>query len=747
MKKTYLLIIAAFISLNTAAQLSTKERPVSFGLNKKVVSLPIDTKTMPLLDMESIKKEDAEDEEYDYPPRFGFSHKVNFNLNNSGTWTILPDGARIWRLMIVCPNALSINLLYDKFWLPDEGKFFIYTSNKDHCLGAFTNINNKGDRNNLQGFATGLLYGDTITLEYYQSSKVKDNAIISIAYVVHGYRYINFNKKTLGALNNSGSCQINVNCSEGDDWQDEKRAVALIIVDGNRYCTGSLVRSSGNDYSPLLLTANHCLGGLANINYSGTTDPNFQYNAVSNPILNHWTFWWNYEDPGCNNSCATDFAITSGATILANNSNSDFALLQLTEDPKFTIIPYYLGWDRSGSSGTGGVGIHHPSGDVKMISTYAMSPTSNDAFWEVNWSSTMNGHGTTEGGSSGSPLINNSHRIIGQLQGGKSSCSNLTAPDYYGKFSVSWTGDGTNTGSLHNWLDPYNIGMTTADGSYPTRIAGASLIASSQYYTISNLPSGYLVEWSLSDSYYNQHCLQQDYPSQNQCTITRDTYRNMMNATLTATIKYNGTTIQTLTKTGLYAYNDFYGSYTSEDISGTIDYTHVFYVRPGYSTVITSPNLIGATVSYDNIGTTPLYLNLDALWKLYFTMPTNNGGVPVILNVNDVCGNHYQLYAMPQNSYYLNISYGEGNVTISLVDDAVDSENSELRKNTGIVRTSMLDQPWSFEIRSATKGDLKTAETVNGRSATISTASWPKGIYVIKAILGKDEVIEKIIVK
>ena len=80
-------------------------------------------------------------------------------------------------------------------------------------------------------------------------------------------------------------------------------------------------------------------------------------------------------------------------------------------------------------------------------------------------------------------------------------------------------------------------------------------------------------------------------------------------------------------------------------------------------------------------------------------------------------------------------------------DDAVDSENSELRKNTGIVRTSMLDQPWSFEIRSATKGDLKTAETVNGRSATISTASWPKGIYVIKAILGKDEVTEKIIVK
>lgn len=157
MKRAYSLLITAFIFINSAAQLSTKEKPISFSLNKNVVSLPIDTRIMPALNMEAIEKEDAEDAEYDYPPRFGYSHKVNFNLENSGTWIELPNGDKIWRLKIVCPNALSINLLYDKFWLPEGGKIFIYTPQKEHYIGAFTSLNNKGDQHNVQGFATGLL--------------------------------------------------------------------------------------------------------------------------------------------------------------------------------------------------------------------------------------------------------------------------------------------------------------------------------------------------------------------------------------------------------------------------------------------------------------------------------------------------------------------------------------------------------------------------------------------------------------
>lgn len=107
---------------------------------------------------------------------------------------------------------------------------------------------------------------------------------------------------------------------------------------------------------------------------------------------------------------------TSGAVVVANNANTDFALLQLTEDPKdrIGVTPYYLGWDRSGTPGTGGVGIHHPRGDIKKIATYTITPPnsdclddfiagnfySNENFWRINWASTANGHSVTEGGMS-----------------------------------------------------------------------------------------------------------------------------------------------------------------------------------------------------------------------------------------------------------------------------------------------------------------------------------------------------------
>lgn len=77
-------------------------------------------------------------------------------------------------------------------------------------------MNNKGGRDNVQGFATGLLYGDEITLEYYQPRQVAEQAIISIAYVVQGCRYIELpSNMTTRDLGSSGSCQVNVNCSEG----------------------------------------------------------------------------------------------------------------------------------------------------------------------------------------------------------------------------------------------------------------------------------------------------------------------------------------------------------------------------------------------------------------------------------------------------------------------------------------------------------------------------------------------------
>lgn len=461
-----LLLLCAYTFTDVYAQLSTNEQPVSFDskLNLTEVSRnTADIVTMPKLDMVKIEAEDKEDEEYDMPPRFGYPHKVNYDLENSGTWYELPNGDKLWQLNVVCPGALSVNFCYDKFWIPEGGKFFLFSKDKKRSIGAFTNKNNKGSREDIRGFATGLVYSDDIILEYYQPKEVSSNAVISIEYVVHGYRYINIEKT---GFRQSGPCMVNVNCEEGHNWQKEKLAVAMILVNGYRYCSGSLINTTDLSQNPLLLTANHCIS-----NYG---------DAEGNSNLYYYSFWWNYESPGCANISVEPSEIsTTGATILANNSYSDFALLRLTEDPKdlLNYTPYYLGWDRTGFSGDPGVCIHHPSGDIKKISTVYSQPVSSSysgysesssaSHWRVTWKSTLNGHSTTEGGSSGSPLLNATHRIIGQLHGGYANCyDSINAPDWYGKFNVSWTGNNNNSvyRRLSVWIDSSNTGLQTMEG-------------------------------------------------------------------------------------------------------------------------------------------------------------------------------------------------------------------------------------------------------------------------------------------
>ena len=120
-------------------------------------------------------------------------------------------------------------------------------------------------------------------------------------------------------------------------------------------------------------------------------------------------------------------------------------------------------------------------------------------------------------------------------------------------------------------------------------ITGPILIASGYAaFSLHNLPAGWTVSWSLSDSYYNDHCLISNQPSPNQCLIYHDDNHSMMNATLTASVKYNNTTIRTITKSGLYSYNGFWGHYTSGNLSGDIDYTYYFNIRPNATTYITS---------------------------------------------------------------------------------------------------------------------------------------------------------------
>jgi len=407
------------------AQVSTPSSPKSFYIDE---NLPLSTIALPSFDVNQfLIEDDNEMRSGDTKPyRFANPISVNFNMNNSGIWTELEDGSMVWRLKIESLGAFSLNIIYDIFDIPDGAEFFAYSDDKEMVLGAFTSFNHKPHG----GFSTAPIKGDKIILEYNQPSNASFDGNISISTIAHDYRNVFFNEER--GYGDSGSCNNNVACSIGDDWQDEIRSVAMILTSGgSRLCTGSLINNATQDLSPYFLTANHCLGGN-----------------------NSWIFMFNYESPQCSNQNGPTNMTVSGSSLLASSSTSDVALLLLNETPPQDYNVHYAGWDVSGSTPSTPVGIHHPSGDIKKISFDYDNASNSGNYWDVDsWDD-----GTTEPGSSGSPLFDGeTHRIIGQLYGGVASCTNF-GYDTYGKTSVSW-----NLG-LSDYLDPNNTGLSYIDG-------------------------------------------------------------------------------------------------------------------------------------------------------------------------------------------------------------------------------------------------------------------------------------------
>jgi hypothetical protein len=434
---------------------------------------------MPWFDVEALRAEDARRESSGKPvaPRVGKVLEVDFSPDNSGTWEVLEDGSRLWRIRISSPGALSLSLGLKRFDPPEGAMFWVHAADGSGVQGPYTKIN----RNARGGLSTAVVLGDELVAELHLPKGSEANLVIQS--VNHGYR--GFGERKAEYSEKRGWCNINVVCPQGDPWRDQIRSVAQIETHDNIYiygCTAQLVNNTAEDLTPYLLTAGHCF------------DPEISHTLVA---------YWNYQTSACddatggnlsqNQSGASFIASWYEGTDIAYYGGSDFMLLELDQQPQPSFNVYYSGWDARDIIPNATTTIHHPayppdppSPSEKSISSDYDPPTITSRLGDLSpgdglflrvadWD-----EGTTEVGSSGGCLFDNAtKRCVGNLSGGWAACDyndfytppiGPDEPDWYGRMHAHWTGDGTPETRLSDWLDPLGGNTLFLDGKNGTGV-------------------------------------------------------------------------------------------------------------------------------------------------------------------------------------------------------------------------------------------------------------------------------------
>ena len=461
MKKITFFVLLAFLFLQATAQNAQRPQPESWNLSDIAKVAPIE---LPKPNLAPLQAEDAvNDLNKSIPWRFGYDHFVDYGVSNAGEWHTLPNGDRIWRINFVSPEALTMNLIFDRYNIPVGGKVYIYNGDHSQILNVFTHQHNSPE----EILGTWMVDGESLWIEYFEPKKVRGQGRLNIGNVIHGYRTLRTpDMDNPEALNDSGACNVDVNCditatsaTANDIKNDVKRSVGMIVVGGSGNCTGALVNNTNNDGTPYFLTANHCLGG-----------------SVAG-----WAFRFNWASDESVADCATNapsvdnsfIQTASGGILRASNSESDMALVEITDATFFannSADLVWAGWNRSTTAVPSlNVGVHHPSGDIQKVCvdfegatrvTTAFNGNGAAKMWRIaDWDL-----GVTEPGSSGSPLFDQDGLIIGKLSGGSAACSGTNDNggfDIYGRFGVSWDFGTTNATQLEFWLDPAGTNPTS----------------------------------------------------------------------------------------------------------------------------------------------------------------------------------------------------------------------------------------------------------------------------------------------
>lgn len=396
------------------------------------------TLSFPALNVNKMHQQDVASEKLGEAPRFAVERHVNISPENQSAWSKEGDTWK-WRVNVKAAQAVSLNFAFTEFKMSKNSKLSIYSADFSERIRDF----GAADNNIHNELWTPVILANNVMIELSAPQEEIDQIRLRLTQVNQGYR--TFAQTT----EKSGSCNVDVVCSEGDDWRSEMNSVAVISTGGTAFCTGFLVNNTSNDKTPYFMTAKHCRIS--------------SYNAAS------LVTYWNYQASSCGGDRdGSRESFNTGSEYISGSAKSDFVLVKLLSEPAPEANATFAGFDARDLDASSAVAIHHPNTDEKSIS-FEYDPTTTTSYLSEgvpgdtthirvhNWDV-----GTTEPGSSGSPLFNQEKRVIGQLHGGYASCRSKTS-DWYGRIHTSWEGDGTPDTRLKDWLDPENTGVLITD--------------------------------------------------------------------------------------------------------------------------------------------------------------------------------------------------------------------------------------------------------------------------------------------
>jgi lysyl endopeptidase len=583
--------------------------------------------------------------------------------------------------------------------------------------------------------------GEYLTIEIKTPNRTVGDLILHANNIAYGYKGV-YETRTAG-FGTSASCNINVLCPLGTGWEAERNSVALILDDkGQDWCSGAMIMNTCNSNRPFFLTANHCFTGQD---------------------VTKWRFMFQAFSPTCTPNQNSNGVTFNGSTLRANSAGTDMCLVELNNTPPANSGINYAGWNRSTTGISQATIIHHPNGDVMKITRDNDAPIFDNFGGAQCWRLTTD-QGTTEGGSSGGPYFDQNRRIIGQHfgidDGNLAICNQVRK--FGGRFDLSWTGGGTNTTRLSNWLDPANNNQQAINTANIANlqayvdvnslaILGPQLICNSADYSISNLPTGAIVTWSISTGGATL-ILAPNTPLVNQLRITNKKFY-LVTPILTALISNLGCEIPNQTRVMTIA----------NDVSTAVSYAYTqeactFYnvPHPSQSGTIVSNSSpvfvhqgcmvyvnigIGRTVTLGS-GGTPLFWGFGPSYypnSLYFQLPLGSGGTPFTFTVggNGACSQRTLLFF----SYSGNARYAfaatpnpaKDQLTVTAKEDEVYLAENKLSSTKESLQFTM-------NIYDAATNALQMTQLsdVGSMQHSLNVSNLKTGYYVLQIVNGKE---------